>query len=465
MVKQIREAGFPRELKAEEETIMGAWNTLKSYMPWTEAFAEKKLANEIVSLGKEMGIYKDTRYEMKDQEDINPDQFGIDVWDKMLTDGQVKSGLDMIKLSVTSRGFTLTGTSDETREYAEFITQMLESLDGNLEDNIIEMLTALEYGYSVTEKVIEQREGKYVLKKLKTLNPNTITLKTNKFGDLMYARQRIGLEDIKLPARNVILYSHDKRFGNPYGRSILRTTYKHWFIKDKIYKFANIAYERYGTPLLYGKVQDSNDVGKMDSILRRINGMSSLSISAQDSIEAIQLQSADFIGYIEHHDRKIMESLLVNPQLLGNSRGQSGSYAQSEVQMSIFLKRLESIQREVKSLIEEQIIRPLIDINFPNVKEYPSFNFKPLMDDDIQKLATVFVQMIQAGIIAPSEEWIRERLGMPPLTDEARREIEENRQTNQAIDMNPNQVKQGQPTEQDDPKEKKKAEENPEEGK
>ena len=432
-------------------------------MPWNIA-AEKKTAQEIINLGKEMGIYKDTTYEMKDQEDINPDQFGIDVWDKMLTDGQVKSGLDMIKLSVTSRGYTITGTSDESRQYADFLTDMFRYLQGNLEDNIIEMLTALEYGYSVTEKVIEQREGKYVLKKLKTLNPNTITLKTNKFGDLEYARQRIGLKDIKIPSDKVILYSHDKRFGNPYGRSILRTTYKHWFIKDKIYKFANIAYERYGTPLLYGQVQDANDVGKMDNILKRINAMSSLSISKNDDIKAIQLQSADFIGYIEHHDRKIMESLLVNPQLLGNSRGQSGSYAQSEVQMGIFLKRLESIQREVKSLVEEQIIRPLIDINFPNVKEYPTFNFKPLMDDDIQKLATVFVQMIQAGIVAPTEDWIRERLGMPPLTDEARREIEENRQQAQAIDMNPAQNKNTAGKAQDVPKQEDKKEE-PKEGK
>src|SRR5690606_30855917 len=95
-----------------------------------------------------------------------------------------------------------------------------------------------------------------------------------------------------------------------------------------------------------------------------------------DSIQAIQGNNADFIGYIEHHDRKIMEGLLVPPMLLGLSRGQSGSYALSGNQFDIFLFRLQSLQRDIKSIIEEQIIRPLVDLNFPNAKRYPSFNFR-----------------------------------------------------------------------------------------
>lgn len=384
----------------------------------------KQQEKELHELAREIGIYKDDQYEASDYTDLNPTEFSLDVYERMLTDGQVKAAAEMIKLSATAKGFTVTGDDEETRKYAEFILDNFESIEGNMEDAIKEILTAIEYGYSCTEKVFEYDKGAIKLRKLKTLNPHQISVKTNRFGDIEYAEQVIGSKTIKIPANKLLWYAFDKKFGNQYGTSMLRTTYKHWLIKDKLYRFANIAYERYGTPLLVGQVQDANDVGKMDRLLRNINSMTGLSISGGDSIKSIQGSNADFIGYIEHHDRKIMESMLVPPMLLGLSRGQSGSYALSGNQFDIFMIRLESIQRNVKSLIEEEIIRPLVELNFPNVKRYPSFQFKPMADKDIEKMARVFDLMITAGVVAPSEDWIREELGMPAMSEEAKKEIE-----------------------------------------
>lgn len=378
---------------------------------------------ELLQLAREIGLYKDDAFADKDSTDSNPSDFGLDIYEKMLTDGQVKAAVDMIKLSCVAKGFTITGDDEESRLYAEFIMENFESIQGNIEDSIREILSALEYGYSCTEKVFEYVEGKIMLKKLKTLDPNNLSIRTNKFGDIEFVLQSFGQTEVKLPANKVVWYAYDKRFGNQYGNSILRTVYKHWLIKDKLYRFANIAYERYGTPLLVGNVQDANDVGKMEQLLRKINSMTGLAISGKDEIKAVQMSNADFIGYIEHHDRKIMESMLVPPPLLGLSRGQSSSFAHSGIQFDIFMIRLESLQRDIKSLIEEEIIRPLIDLNFPNVKRYPSFQFRPLADKDVEKMARVFQMMIQANIVEPSEDFIREELGMPAANDETKQKL------------------------------------------
>jgi phage gp29-like protein len=407
-----------------EEILMGLFDK----MPWNVyAKREKELQELAREIFGEQGIYKDDTYDRYNSEDYNPSDFGLDVYEKMLTDGQVKAGLDMIKLSTTARGFTLTGDDPETKKYAEFINENFELIRGNIEDVLGEMLTALEYGYSVTEKVFDYRNGKIVLKKMKTLNPHSVRVKTDKFGDIEYVMQRIGSKEIKIPAQKIIWYAHDKKFGQPYGNSVLRTTYKHWFIKDKMYRFANIAYERYGTPLLVGNVQDAKDVGKMKNLLKKINGMTGLAISGGDSVTAIQGSNADFVGYIEHHDRKIMESMLVPPMMLGVGRGQSGSYALTDNQFDVFMFRLQALQRDLKALIEEEIIRPLVDLNFPNVKRYPSFNFRPLAKEDTEKLARVFQMMITAQVVSPSEEWIREELGMPAMSEEVKKEIEANK--------------------------------------
>lgn len=422
-----------------------------------EASQVEKYAEELTELAnsmfKEIALMKDTTGELPDQEDFNPTDFSLEVYEKMLTDGQVKSALDMIKLSATAKGFTVTGDDEETKKYADFINENFELIRGNMEDVLKEIMTALEYGYSCTEKVFEYKDGKIMLKKLKTLDPYSVAGKTDRFGDLIHVKQRIGSKTIKIPADKVLWYSHQKRFGNIYGQSRLRTVYKHWFIKDKMYRFANIAYERYGTPLLVGNVADKNDVPAMKSLLKNINGMTGLAISGDSGVDAIQTTNADFIGYIEHHDRKIMEALLVPPTLLGLSRGQSGSYALSSNQFDIFMIHLESIQRDIKSLIEEEIIRPLIDLNFPNVKRYPAFTFKPLADRDIDKLSSVFEKLINASVIAPEEEWLREELGFPVMSEDVRKAIEERKQA--ALDaFKPNSDSNGSDDEGNDSEEK-----------
>jgi len=395
---------------------------------------------ELHKLASEIGLYKDDKYERKEQVDLNPEEFSLDIFEKMLLDGQVRAAVEMIKLSATAKGFTITGDDEETRKYAEFILENFESIEGNLEDDIREIISAIVYGYSCTEKVFEYKDGAVRLKKLKTLDPKKVHIKTDKFGNILWVEQRIGSKTSKIPREKILWYAYDKQFGNLYGKSNLRPIYKHWITKDRLYRFANIAYERYGTPLLVGTTTDANDVGKMKGILSRINSMSSLSISGGDKVEAIQMTNADFIGYIEHHDRKIMEGMLVPPMLLGLSRGQSGSYALSGNQFDIFMIRLESIQRNIKALIEEEIIRPLVDLNFPNAKRYPSFQFKPMADKDITKLANVMNLMIASGVVAPSEDWIREELGMPAISEEAKREIEERKSVPPA-DQTPNEKK------------------------
>lgn len=408
---------------------MSKFNDFMGKLPWNAyAKREQDLINVAKELFGEQGVYKDQTGELPDQEDFLTGDFELEIYEKMMLDGQVKAGIDMIKLSATAKGYAVTGEDPETKKYAEFIEENFEMIRGNIEDVLGEMLTALEYGFSCTEKVFEQRDGKIVLKRMKVLNPNSVRVKTDRFGDIVYVKQRIGTKTIRIPASKIIWYSHDKKFGNPYGNSALRTVYKHWFIKDKMYRFANIAYERYGTPLLVGSVQDAKDTAKMRDLLRKINGMTGLAISGGDNVTAIQGSNADFVGYIEHHDRKIMESMLVPPMMLGLSRGQSGSYALSSNQFDVFMFRLQALQRDLKSLIEEEVIRPLIDLNFPNVRKYPSFQFKPLTKEDSTKMADVFTKMITAGVIAPSEEWLREELGFPAMDEKTRKAMEKARE-------------------------------------
>lgn len=380
---------------------------------------------ELLELAREIGMYRDDSYDVPDQVEYYDGDFDLEVYEKMMNDGQVNAGIKMIQLAATSKGVVINARTEEEKVYADFIYKNLEHMQGSMEDKLEEMLTALVYGFSCTEKVFEYNDGALMLKKLKVLNPHTVRIRTNRFGDIEYVQQVMGSKTIKISPDKIMWYTYDSQFSNPYGKSALRPAYKYFYMKDAMYRFANIAYERYGTPLLVGQVEDAKDVGKMSGLLRKINGMTGLAISGGDDIKAINGSTADFIGYIEHLDRKTMESLLVPPMLLGLSRGQSGSYALSENMFDIFMLRLMALQRELRSLIQTNVIKPLIDLNFSNVQSYPQFQFRPLAEADKQKLATVFSTMITAGVIEPSEDWIREELGFEEADEDTKSRLKE----------------------------------------
>lgn len=391
----------------------------------TKSQAAKELEALAADYFGEMGIYRDDAWERNMQDDYNPDDMGPEIYEKMLQDGQVNAALMMIKLTLLAKGYEVQGDDDETKAYAEFIEKNFEQLDGHMDDVLKEMLSAMEYGYSCTEKVFEYKDGSIMLKKLKILDPKTIRIRTNRFGDMEFVRQYVGAKEIRIKPEKVIWWAYDKKFGNPYGQSELRRVYKHYFIRDKMYRFANIAYERYGTPLLVGQTQEAKDIPKMTNLLRTINGLTGLAISGGDEIKAIQGTPADYTSYIDHHGQQIMTTLLVPPMLLNLGSGQGGSYSLTDNQMNVFLYRVQSLQRTLSALIEEELIRPLIDLNFPNAQAYPAFTFKPLVDKDLTSVAAVLVQLIQTQVIEPDEEWIREKLGYPQPTDEVMKRREE----------------------------------------
>lgn len=384
---------------------------------------------ELVDMYKDITVYRDPDTD-NGYEDINPETLGLDIIEKMKGDSVIKSALHILKLSVLSRGFKVTVKEDENKEMVEFVNEVFDSMDGNIEDYLMEMLTCLEFGFSATEKVYERRKDsngkdRIMLKKLKTLDPKTMYVKTDAYGNVLWYNQRKGKLDVKIPKQKVIWWSHNQEFGNLYGKSELISCYKNWYIKDKILKFANVAYERYGTPLIIGRVEDKGDVPKMKQLLSRLNGMTSLSISGEDQIEAIQNQSnVDWVAVLEYHTRQIYESMNIPSMLASSSKSIAGSYALSSNQLDVFTLKLQSLQRDIKSILEEQLIRELIDMNFPNPKEYPRVVFSPLVDKDIKQLSDVIVAMVTTGVIMPTEPWIRESLGFDKATDIDQERIE-----------------------------------------
>ena len=77
----------------------------------------------------------------------------------------------------------------------------------------------------------------------------------------------------------MIVYTWDKKWGNYYGNSLLKAVYKNWFIKDNMLKFANIAFERFGSPILLGISRDVKSMEILKQYYQKIRLFTSKNIS------------------------------------------------------------------------------------------------------------------------------------------------------------------------------------------
>ena len=191
---------------------------------------------------------------------------GLKIFDRIRRDEQAKAALLFKKHAVMSSGWEIAppdGVEAENHEPTEFIDFQLRNLAGTLERNVQNIMTALDYGYSITEKIYTEIEngkwaGKVGLDCLKTKKPHSFTFKQDEFGNILDIVQTTMDGQKPLPRGKFVLYSYQDDFGNPYGTSDLDAAYRPWWFKDHAYKWLGMYLERFGIPPIFALYKRTN---------------------------------------------------------------------------------------------------------------------------------------------------------------------------------------------------------------
>lgn len=349
---------------------------------------------------------------------------GLQVFDKMRQDDQVKAALAFKKHALLSSGWEVVSPKGQSEDWEVrmFVVDMLKSLDGTLYEALYAILSALDYGYSVTEKIFVEEENRLALKRLKTCKPHSFEFISDEYGNLTELRQSKTFSGYAfgqgqpLPMDKFILFSNQKEFGNHYGISDLEAAYRPWLIKDNSYKWLSMALERRGIPALFALY----DAGKYHpAIIRDLKDvLTNLQASTvgviprteKDSLEFYEPKTiADtkniFTDCINMFNNDISRALLM-PGLLGvTSDGAEGSYARSKVHFDVFIMLVNFLRQRLEDgVMFEQVIRPLVDLNFPGVRDYPIFRFLPISEDNQLDLLDKWVELTKVGAVGMTKE-------------------------------------------------------------
>jgi phage gp29-like protein len=303
---------------------------------------------------------------------------------------------------------------------------VLKRLEGTFDRTLLEIMTAIEYGFSVSERVWEERDGRIVYKALKVRKPDDFVFEMDAFGNVLGLRQA----NKALPLDKFIVWSYDYEFGNPYGKSDLEATYRPWWLKSNAYAWMGMLMERLGIPPIFA-LYNANAYGatkqaQLADVVKNLQAASTGIIPRPEkddlemwSPELAGQVSTVFIPAFEMLDKAIAKSLLM-PGLIGmgGDSKDTGSMARAKVQFDVFVLALERIRSELADrVVQEQIIRPLVELNFGDLgDDMPCFHFLPLTDDVRADLLTTWKDLCAAKVVKAQdsdEEHIRAMLDFP----------------------------------------------------
>lgn len=368
----------------------------------------------------------------------------LDTLRKMRFDPQVKACLLVLKLPILQVDWSLQAKTEEGKQIASWCESMLsEYMDDSMEYYTREILTALDFGRSITEKVWQLKEvptdpddpesskteERIIPMKLKTYDPRNITIKLDPVTlKLAGAVQVVNNKEVNIPADKLLIYSHEKEFGNHNGESALRAAYKPWVIKEFLQRFWNIALERFGTPLSTMNVPQGGSLKKAISLMDMVKTKSGIPLPDGYEMEIHNLANTgmSFKDAIEYQDVQIARAMLIPDLVFANSG--TGAYSLSKTHEGFFEMRLNGITQEIGDIYSKYLIRQMVQYNFGEVREYPAFKFANVGQEDIQMLATVITQLITGKVIAPTEAWIRERLGIPAPDEESQEYLDKQKE-------------------------------------
>lgn len=313
---------------------------------------------------------------------------------QMQLDPQVSSTVSAVQLPLRSTGWWLDPNGADA-EVVEFVVQNL-GLGVRGVDKVLPVRTkdrfsfaehldlaleALPLGHAVFEQVARvEADGRAHLRKLALRPQASISeWKVDSDGGLVHVRQLEAKNP--MPVDRLVVYSHQRRGAAWHGRSILRTAWKFWILKDRMLRVQAISGDRtgVGTPVytaaeaplgmldddakVYAEAQRREGLKIAKSYRGGENTGLSLPHGASFNVVGVQGNLPDLDKFIRYYDEQIGKSALANFLSLGgeNSRG---SYALGTTFADFFVQSLQATAKWIEDTFSAHVIEDLVDWNF-----------------------------------------------------------------------------------------------------
>lgn len=375
-------------------------------------------------------------YNGKDFPKYNPDDLmsrkGYGVYQRMMTDEQVKAVVRFKRDAITSRDFVFNCSfeklsEDECKSRIDLFTEIVRQMENPFSDALNGIMAAMYMGFSLSEKILKpiEHQGKAWLgvKKLKLRPCDTFYFHVDEFGNIIKTTQRLNAKEQEIDMARMIHFVQNPDYDEHYGRSELREAYRPWFSKDMVIKFQNIHLERFAAGFVWAAptgnktlVSGSQEYADLVKVMSTLQATSSIILPSGIDLHIEHPASTDaFERAVSQHDKSIAKALLV-PNLMGISeQGGTGSYSQSQTQLEAFLWTLDADATRLEAALNQQLFKELGDMNWGDGM-YPTFKFKPISDAQKLEIIKTWKDLVISGSVQNTEideKYLRDVLEFP----------------------------------------------------
>ena len=304
---------------------------------------------------------------------VPPADLPYAVYDAMEKDSMVQTCLTLKKLAVLAAGYRIEPGDDtpEAKERAAFVEKCFIDMDESPNSVLYAAMDAFSKGWSVQELVYEPTAEGVKLRAIRSKNPALFGLETDAFGNATSLRLQLPGEDPQELARSkFVIYRHRPSYARIKGRSDFDAAYPHWVAKQSLLAAWKFHLERFAMPTVLGKFARGLPASEQSTILEALKRLQdNVAIVHPNEIEITTLggnrdASTGFQEAIEFHNREIARAI-VGQTLTTDEGRRVGSLALGKVHLQVLMLQMNAIRRELADLVmTEQVIRPLIEMNF-----------------------------------------------------------------------------------------------------
>lgn len=426
-------------------------------------------------------------YGSRDFQKYNPDTLigarGFRIYRKMMLDEQVKAVVHFKRDAITSRQWYFEFDDEQKEALGEeeaerrvrVFTLAVKKMPGSFVDGLNAMMSAMYHGYSLTEKVYDQRplpevDGKeyVVLKALKMRPFDTFNFYPDVYGNIEKLTQTVDFREQEVDIGRFVHFVCNPDVDPHYGQSELREAYRAWFSKDHAIKFRNIFLERMagglisletekGITITQGSPAHTDIMNLLANVQTKTGWLLPAGIKA--NIHYPGGKNENYEAAIAGDDKAIAKALLVPPLLGLSEQGNVGAYSQSQTQLEAFMWTLDGTATRLSETCNEQVFTEIGDLNFGD-GVYPRFCFHPLSESMKHMIIGKWKELVAAGAVEATdtdEGHLRELLDFPEKGEPIKKPVAVDPSTGLPLPPGARQGDDGEPELDENGKSKKKA--------
>ncbi|MBS9777180.1 MAG: DUF935 domain-containing protein [Gammaproteobacteria bacterium] len=339
------------------------------------------------------------------------------------SDSAIASNFDIRKRAVLTLDWSIAAPKDATpaeEKQHEFITGFFDGF-GYLEDAMMDMMDAVGHGFSACEIHWQHYNNQWIIDKLSHTSPAWFKVHNNE----LRLQSRDNQDGAELWPLGWVIHKHKSRSTSLARAGLFRTLA--WLYMFKYYSVRDFAefLELYGMPIRIGKYGAGATKEEKRTLLRAVTeiGHNAAGIMPQgmeiELKDAASANKGDPFMQMINWCEKSAARLILGQTLTSGTDDATNTNALGNVHNEVRRDLLVSDVKQLSQTITEQIILPLLQVNFGDidVKRIPRFVFDVSEYEDIKLYADSLPKLVEVGMPIPVS-FAMKKLGIPEPQDD-----------------------------------------------